>query len=110
MKCTVRTGLIACGLASLVAAYGLRAPEAKAQRARTDSPWEYKVAVLSYNPGERLSDEQRRAFYERTINEQAREGWELVGSVLDRDTVQTVGGAVTVRESTSFVAYRRPRK
>jgi hypothetical protein len=110
MKCTIRTGLIACGLASLVAAYGLRAREARAQRARTEPPWEYKVGVLSYNPGERVTDEQRRAFYERTINDHAREGWELVGSLLNRDTVQTVGGAVTVRDSISFVAYRRPRK
>jgi hypothetical protein len=110
MKCSIRTGLIACGLASLAAAYGLRAPEAKAQRARTESPWEYKVGVLSYNPGERLTDEQRRALYERTLNEQAREGWELVGSVLNRDTVQTIGGAVTTRDSTSFLAYRRPRR
>jgi hypothetical protein len=110
MKHTIRTGLIACGLASLAAVYGLRAPEARAQRARTESPWEYKVGVLSYNPGERLTDEQRRALYERTLNEQAREGWELVGSVLNRDTVQTIGGAVTTRDSTSFLAYRRPRR
>jgi hypothetical protein len=110
MKRTIRIGLIACGLASLAAAYGLRLPEAKAQRARTESQWEYKVGVFSYNPGERLTDEQRRAFYERTLNEQAREGWEVVGSVLNRDTVQTVGGAVTTRDSTAFVAYRRPRK
>jgi hypothetical protein len=73
-------------------------------RERAPSPlWEHKVGILSYNPGERLNDEQRRALYERTLNEQAREGWELVGSVLNRDTVRTVGGAVTVRESTSFV-------
>jgi hypothetical protein len=62
MKCIIRTGLIACSLASLLAAYGLRSSEAKAQRVLTESPWEYKVAVLSYNPGERLTDEQRRAF------------------------------------------------
>lgn len=43
-------------------------------------------------------------------HEEAREGWELVGSVLNRDQVQTVGGALTTRESTSFIAYRRPRK
>lgn len=110
MKCTIRNGLIACGLATLAVAYGLRSPEAKAQKAHTESPWEYTVGVLSYNPGERLTDEQRRVLYERTLNEQARGGWELVGSVLNRDTVQTVGGAVTVRESISFVAYRRPRK
>ena len=88
----------------------LRSPEANAQRAPIPTHWEYKVAIFSYNPGERLTDEQRRAFYERTLNEQARAGWEVVGSVLNRDTVQTVGGAVTTRDSTSFVAYRRPRK
>ena len=51
-----------------------------------------------------------RTFYERTLNEEVREGWEVVGSALNRDTVQTVGGAVATRDSTSFVAYRRPRK
>jgi hypothetical protein len=107
MKHTIRTGLIACGLV-ILAAYGLRSPQARAQRAQ--AAWEYKVDVLSYNPGERLTDEQRRASYERTLNEQARGGWELVGSVLNRESVQTVGGAVTTRDSTSFVAYRRPRK
>src|SRR5262245_7052443 len=110
MKCTIRTGLIACALVSLAAAYSLRSPEAKAQRARTEALWEYKVGVVSYNPGERLNDEQRSRSFERTINEQAREGWELVGSVLNRNTIQTVGGAVTTRDSTSFLAYRRPRK
>jgi hypothetical protein len=74
------------------------------------SPWEYKVGVFSYNPGERLTDAERRAFYERTLNEQAREGWEVVGSVLNRDAVQTVGGGVTTRDSISFVAYRRAKK
>jgi hypothetical protein len=43
------------------------------------------------------------------LNEQVREGWELVGSMLNRDTIQTVGGAVTTRDSTSFLAYRRLR-
>ncbi len=110
MKRTIRIALIADGLASLAAAYSVRPPAANAQRTGTGSLWEYRVRVLSYNPGERLKDDQRRALYERTINEEAREGWELVGSVLDRDQVQTVGGAITTRESTSFIAYRRPRK
>ena len=57
-----------------------------------------------------VTDDQRRVSYERALNEQAREGWEVIGSVLNRDTVQTIGGAVTTRDSTSFVAYRRPRK
>ena len=110
MKRSMGIGLIAGGLVSLGAVYGLRVPEAKAQRARPEPHWEYKIGVFSYNPGERLTDDQRRAFYERTLNEQAREGWEVIGSVLNRDTVQTIGGAVTTRDSTSFVAYRRPRK
>ena len=109
-KRTIGAGLIACGLAAIAAGYGLRAPEAQAQRTRNEPQWEYKVGIFSYNPGERLTDEQRRAFYEGTLNEQAREGWEVVGALLNRDTVQTVGGGVTTRDSTSFVAYRRARR
>jgi hypothetical protein len=107
---TVRIGVIACGFAGLAAAFDLRLPEAGAQRTRVEPQWEYHVAVFAYNPGERVNDEGRRALFERALNEQAREGWELVGSVLARDTVQTVGGAVTTRDSTSFVAFRRPRR
>jgi hypothetical protein len=110
MKRTVGIGLFAGGLASFGFFYGLHTPEAKAQRPRAEPQWEYKVGIYSYNPGERLTDEQRRAFYERTLNEQASQGWEVVGSLLSRDTVATIGGAVTTRDSTSFVAYRRPRK
>jgi hypothetical protein len=69
----------------------------------------YKVGVFADNPGERLSDETRAATFARSLNEQARQGWEPVGSVLSRDGVQTVGGAVTTRETTSFVAFRRKR-
>jgi hypothetical protein len=79
-----------------------------AQKA-TDAPWDYKVGVFTYNPGERLTNERRAALYERALNQQAAEGWEPVGSLLSRDTVQTVGGAVTTRETTSFFAYRRRR-
>ncbi len=71
--------------------------------------WEYKVSVISYNPGERLNDDQRAARYEKLLNAEAREGWEPVTALLTRTTVQTVGGAVTTRDSTSFVAFRRPR-
>ena len=107
----VKIGLITGGLACCAAAYGLRIPEAKAQpRALAEARWEYKVGLFSYNPGEGLTDEQRRAFYERTLNEHAGEGWEVVGALLNRDTVQTVGGGVTTRDSTSFVAYRRPKR
>jgi hypothetical protein len=102
-------GLIAGSLSSLLLSGMLRLPEAKAQR-REEAAWEYKVAPFSYNPGERLTDEQRAAFFEKTLNEQARQGWEPVGSLLSRDAVQTVGGAVTTRDTVSFVAYRRPRK
>ena len=87
----------------------LRPPEAAAQKTRDEALWVYKVGVFSYNPGERLTDEQRAASFERTLNEQARQGWEPVGALLTRDTVQTVGGAVTTRDTTSFVAYRRRR-
>jgi hypothetical protein len=103
-------GLIVVGLSGLGLAWTRAVPEAKAQRPREEPRWEYKVGVYSYNPGERMTDEQRAAFYERTLNEQARQGWEPVGSVLSRDTVQTVGGGVTTRDTTSFVAYRRPRR
>jgi hypothetical protein len=90
---------------------GLTLPprEAVAQKGRDAAAWVYRVGVITYNPGERLTDEQRAALYERTLNEQAREGWEPVGSLLSRDTVQTFGGAVTTRHTTSFVAYRRRR-
>ena len=79
------------------------------QRNRAEAPWDYKVVALSYNPGESLSDERRAALYERTLVDQGRQGWEPVGSLLSRDTVQTVGGGVTTGETTSFVAFRRPR-
>jgi hypothetical protein len=87
-----------------------KGPEAQAQRLKTDHPtFEYKVVVLSYNPGERLNDEQRASQFEKTLNAEAKTGWEPVTSLLTRDTVQTVGGGVTTRDSTSFVAFRRPR-
>ena len=101
--------LIVGGLSGLVLSGVTRLPEAKAQK-REEQAWEYKVAPFSYNPGERLTDAQRASFYEKTLNEQAREGWEPVGSLLSRNVVQTVGGGVTTRDSVSFVAYRRPRK
>ena len=87
----------------------LRFPEAVAQKTRDQAQWEYKVGVFYYNPGERLTDERRAAVFERELNEQGRQGWEPVGTVLTRDTVQTVGGAMTTRDSTSFIAYRRRR-
>jgi hypothetical protein len=101
---------IVVGLAGLGILAAPRTPEVLAQKGRAEPQWEYKVATFAYNPGERLTDPQRAAFYERVLNEQAREGWEPVGSLLSRDTVQTVGGAVTTRDTTSFVAYRRPRR
>ncbi len=94
---------------SFVLAMG-QAPELRAQRAKAVRlAWEYKVSVISYNPGERLNDDQRAARYEKLLNAEAREGWEPVTALLTRTTVQTVGGAVTTRDSTSFVAFRRPR-
>ena len=100
-------GLIIAGVAALGISPACRIPEAAAQKARDDTPWEYKVAIFSYNPGERLDDPQRATLYERALNQQARQGWEPVGTLLSRDTIQTVGGAVTTRDTTSFVAYRR---
>ncbi len=104
-------GSAVVGLAGLGAVAAPRVPEVRAQKARVEpSSWEYKVSVLTYNPGERTGDEGRAVAYERAINDLARQGWEPVGSVLSRDTVQTVGGGVTTRETTSFVAYRRPKR
>jgi hypothetical protein len=102
-------GLIIGGFAALVLGSTQQSREAAAQKPGDEARWVYKVGVFSYNPGERLTDEQRAAHYERTLNEQARQGWEPVGTLLTRDTVHTVGGAVTTRDTTSFVAYRRRR-
>ena len=71
--------------------------------------FEYKVDVLSYNPGERLTDAQRARQFEMLLNREAKAGWEPVTSLLSRSTVQTVGGAIATRDSTSFLAFRRPR-
>jgi hypothetical protein len=101
--------LIVVGVSGLGLGASLRSPEAVAQKPRDDAQWDYKVGVFYYNPGERLTDEHRAAVFERELNEQARQGWEPVGTVLTRDMVQTVGGAITTRDSTSFVAYRRRR-
>lgn len=84
-------------------------PPAGAQRARAEPRYEYRVVNFRYNPGERLGDEARAKQFERLLNEYAGEGWEPVADLLSRSTVQTVGGAVTTRDSVSFVAFRRPR-
>jgi len=105
------------GIASIAVVLGVfvflsmgKAPEAQTQRARTDRlAVEYKVIALTYNPGERLTDEQRSAQFEKVLNAEAKAGWEPVTSLLTRNTVQTIGGGVTTRDSTSFVAFRRPR-
>jgi hypothetical protein len=108
MRRSIWIGLLLGGLFGLGLGSTLRSPEAAAQKAR-EAQWEYKVGVITYNPGERLTDEGRAALYERALNQHAAQGWEPVGSLLSRDTVQTVGGAITTRETTSFVAYRRRR-
>jgi hypothetical protein len=82
---------------------------AAAQKPRRDAGYEYKVVPFSFNPGERLTEHARATAFERVLNEQAREGWEPVLNLLERNTVQTIGGAVTTRDTTSFVAFRRPR-
>jgi hypothetical protein len=105
------------GIASMAVVLGLvvflssdKAPDAQAQRARTDRlAFEYKVITLTYNPGERFTDEQRSSQFEKVLNAEAKAGWEPVTSLLTRNTVQTIGGGVTTRDSTSFVAFRRPR-
>jgi hypothetical protein len=105
------------GIASIVVVFGAfvflsmgKAPEVQAQRAKTElHAFVYKVIPLTYNPGERLTDEQRAAQFEKLLNAEAKAGWEPVTSLLTRNTVQTIGGGVTTRDSTSFVAFRRPR-
>jgi hypothetical protein len=97
-------------LVGLTLGAGWRAlPEAHAQRARSGAAWEYRVGWFSYNPGERMTDEQRRVVFEKELNARAAEGWEPAGIILDRNVVQTVGGSVVTRDSVSFVAFRRPR-
>jgi len=104
------TGIVVAGLFALALTSVLRGPAARAQKAPEEVQWEYKVVVASYNPGERLTDAQRAKAYEKTLNEQARIGWEPVGSILSRDMVQTVGGAITTRDTISFFTYRRPKR
>lgn len=86
-----------------------RTHEAVAQKAGDATQWDYKVGIFSYNPGENLTDERRASLYERSLKQHAAEGWEPIGSILSRDTIQTIGGGVTTRDTTSFVAYRRKR-
>ena len=109
MRCRLWIALIVGGLSGMGLGASLRFPQAVAQKPLADAQLAYKVGVFYYNPGERLTDERRAAVFERELNEQARQGWEPVGTVLTRDTVQTVGGEVTTRDSISFVAYRRRR-
>lgn len=109
MRRSIGIGLIVGAVFGAGAGTAWRSSEAVAQKARGHAQWEYKVGVFSYNPGERLSDKQRAAYFERELNQHASQGWEPVGSLLSRDTVQTVGGAITTRDTTSFVAYRRKR-
>jgi hypothetical protein len=101
---------LALGLSLLVGlAAGLIGPTAVAQKPRAEPRYDYKVVNFSYNPGERLADNARAVTFERVLNNLAREGWEPVTNLLDRTTIQTIGGGVTTRDTTSFVAFRRPR-
>lgn len=109
MNRTLWTGLIVGGLVGAGLCSPLRPGQALAQKGREEERWEYKVVVFAYNPGDRLTDERRSALFERTLSQQSAQGWEPVSSILNRDTIQTVGGAVTTRETTSFVAFRRRR-
>jgi hypothetical protein len=102
-------GLALCFSVGVALVSGLIAPPAEAQKTRAEHRYEYKVVCLSYNPGERLSDDARATQFERLLNDHARSGWELVTDLLNRNNVQTVGGAVTTRDTITFVAFRRPR-
>jgi len=110
MRRFIRVGAIGLGIIAVGLIAVPRRSEVMAQKAQAESHWEYKVRVFSYNPGERLSDEQRAAQFEKSLNDQARQGWEPVGSLLSRTTTQTVGGGVTTRDSISFVGFRRPKQ
>ena len=103
-------GMVVGGIVGFALATGLRGPEARAQKDRGEPRWEYHVGWFSYNPGERRGDDARAAAFARALNERVRDGWEPVLTLLNRDTVQTVGGAVTTRDTVAFVAYRRPRR
>jgi hypothetical protein len=102
-------GLALCFLVVLTLASGLIAPQAEAQKTRAEHRYDYKVVSFSYNPGERLSDYTRAKQFERLLNDYARDGWEPVIDLMNRSSVQTVGGAVTTRDTITFVAFRRPR-
>lgn len=106
----LRNGAILVAVLCLGLALSWRSSEALAQKSKPEVEWEYKTSVFSYNPGERMSDDQRARIFEKGINEEARKGWELVGTVMSRDTTQTVGGSVTTRDTVSFVAYRRAKR
>ena len=90
-------------------ASGFSVPTAKGQKPRTEHRYDYKVVAFSYNPGERLSDDARATQFQRLLNDYARDGWEPVIDLLNRNTVQTVGGGVETRDTVTFVAFRRPR-
>ncbi len=101
---------IAVVLGTVIFLWADKAPEVQAQRAKSDRvAYEYRVVTFTYNPGERLTDEQRAAQFEKMLNFEAKAGWEPVTSVLSRTSIQTIGGGVSTRDSTSFVAFRRPR-
>lgn len=107
-KFGIASVLVVAGVSAFLAAAPRGAVQA--QRARAEpAGFEYKVVVLSYNPGDRLTDAQRAAQFEKALNAEARAGWEPVASLLTRNTVQTVGGGVTTRDSSSFFAFRRAR-
>ena len=97
------------GLGLLAAPLVLEAQVAGRVKAQ-EITYEYKVSPIAYNPGERLTDDQRAKIYEKSLNDNAKKGWELVGSIMGRTEVQTVGGGVTSRETLSFLAFKRPSR
>ena len=80
-----------------------------AQKSREEVAWEYKVAPFSYNPGEPPTDGGAVAFYEKTLNEQAKSGWEPVGSLLSRNVADGRRRRHHPRLGL-LQAYRRPKK
>jgi hypothetical protein len=101
--------LLLCVLLSLPLFAQIQTRQRGQATPRESTAWEYKVVQLSYNPNESRADVQRARAYEKLLNDQASAGWELVGSILNRNNIQTAGGEVATRDTLSFVAFKRPK-
>ena len=101
---------LALGFLVLVAlAPGLVTPMAGAQKARAEPRLRLQGRLLPVQPRRTPGRRRPRGAVRALLNDYARDGWEPVADLLNRSTVQTVGGGVTTRDSVSFVAFRRPR-